>query len=152
MYSHNIFGDSNWSRYERKFSSFWPLITCGDLDIWGADLDHVCDTLPSLEEQLCQYNTIQDKSWSLDRAKCPTFSTLTCDCDLELWATHLSITCNTVLCLHFYCRQQMSWCKSSDNDFNGLFFSLHSYLEKNTVFTLVTLQVNHEQIVIILIW
>ena len=32
---------------------------------------------------------------SLDTAKCPTFSTLTCNCDLDLWATDLGSVCDT---------------------------------------------------------
>jgi len=82
---------------ERKGSSFLPLIIFRDLDLWGTDLDFACDTLPSLKNHLCQviWKPIDTKQlYSPITAKCPSFSTLTYDCDLDLPATVLNFACN----------------------------------------------------------
>jgi len=38
---------------------------------------------------------MEDKSYRRDMANCPTFLTLTCDCDLDIGGTDPSFVCNT---------------------------------------------------------
>ena len=50
----SMHAERSYAPHKLQTADLWPLNSICDLDHWGTDLGHACDTLPHHGEQLCQ--------------------------------------------------------------------------------------------------